>query len=305
VEQPAPALIEAVAVSKRFGDSVVLDRIDLALPRGETFVVIGGSGSGKSTLARILVGLERPTTGQVLLDGLDLARLHGRALAAQRDRMAMVFQRHALLDSLSVFDNVAFALREAKHELEVETRDRVMALLEELGIADAAEKLPAAISGGMAKRVAIARALVVDPEIVVYDEPTTGLDPPTARGVDLLIDRMRSERGVTSIVITHDMATAFGVADRVAVLDRGRFAWSGIPEEMEASPAPATLVEASGVDLDLLRVRRERPSADEVRARWHRTHVEAPRRPAEHRFWHLVESARHLVDPEFRHDEQR
>lgn len=265
-----PPLLEIRNVTKKYGGRTVLAGIDLVVERGETVVVIGGSGSGKSTLARLLVGLERPTSGHILVAGKDLVGMSERELARERERFAMVFQKYALLDSLSVYDNVAFPLREHGHLSDEEIDERVMAQLEALGVADAAKKLPAELSGGMAKRVGIARAMVMNPEILVYDEPTSGLDPVTSRVVDELIEEVRERSCVTSIVITHDMATAYGIADRVVLLHDGRIAIDGPPDVVLASDDARIqpFAESSGIDPARLVHRDRRSSPDEIRARW-------------------------------------
>ena len=217
-----PPLIVVDRLTKRYGDKVVLDDLSLEVERGETMVIIGGSGSGKTTLARHLVGLERPTSGRICVGGTDLASLSERDLITFRHRLSMVFQGGALLDSMSIYDNVAFPLREETSLDEADIRARVLHYLTELEIRDAADKLPEALSGGMIKRASLARALVLEPGILVYDEPTSGLDPLTSRVVNRLIDEMRARFLVTSVVITHDMATAFEVADHIAILAAGR-----------------------------------------------------------------------------------
>jgi len=231
-------LLEIRGLTKVYGDRAVLTGVDLAIERGETIVVLGGSGSGKSTLARVVIGLEPPTSGHIYLDGEDLTEMPDDRLRRARERFGMVFQKYALLDSLTVFENVAFPLKERGHVPKGEIRARVVPLLDALGIADAAEKLPGELSGGMAKRVGIARAMVMAPEILVYDEPTSGLDPVTSRVVDDLIEGVRERFGVTSIVITHDMATAYGIADRVVLLHGGRIALDGPPDEVFGSHDP-------------------------------------------------------------------
>jgi phospholipid/cholesterol/gamma-HCH transport system ATP-binding protein len=263
-------LVEVRGLVKRYGDKTVLDGIDLVIERGETIVLIGGSGSGKSTLARILVGLESPTSGEILVEGMPLHSMGRRALRAARARFGMVFQKHALLDSLTVFDNVAFPLREHEDLDANETDARVMAALEELGVAAAAHKLPGELSGGMAKRVAIARATVHEPEILVYDEPTSGLDPISSRTVDGLIERMREHHFVTSIVITHDMLTAYDVADRVVLLAGGRLLVDGPPEVVFRSHDNdiQPFAVSSGLDLSALGARAARKTAAEIRALW-------------------------------------
>lgn len=267
-----PPLVEVRHLTKRFGAKTVLDDLDLRVERGETIVVIGGSGSGKSTLARILVGLEAPTAGEILLDGVAIDGMSKSAQHAARARFGMVFQKPALLDSMTVFENVAFPLREHEHLDKAAVRARVMRALEELGVADAWEKLPGELSGGMAKRVAIARATVREPEILIYDEPTSGLDPISSRTVDGLIDRMREDHFVTSIVITHDMLTAYDVADRVVLLAGGKLVVDGAPELVfrrhggDIEP----FARSSGLDLASLGPRRQRPTAAEIRAAWAR-----------------------------------
>jgi phospholipid/cholesterol/gamma-HCH transport system ATP-binding protein len=277
-KRPEPPLIEVKGLTKRFGDRTVLDGLDLRIERGETIVMIGGSGSGKSTFARLLVGLDEPTAGKILIEGVDLSLLRENQRAAVRRRFAMVFQRHALLDSISVFDNVAFPLREETDMPEPEIRDRVIAALTELGVEAAAEKLPGELSGGMAKRVAIARATVIEPEILVYDEPTSGLDPITARTVDALIEATREQHLVTSLVITHDMATAYDVADRIVLLANGKVAANGSPDALFASHRSEILPFAisSGIDLQRLGPRKSRKTPSEIRQAWLAAHEKAP-----------------------------
>ncbi|MCW5812601.1 MAG: ABC transporter ATP-binding protein [Labilithrix sp.] len=263
-------LLEISGLVKRFGERTVLDGIDLVVERGETIVVLGGSGSGKSTLARVLVGLERATAGHILLEGRDLVGLGEHELAVERRRFGMVFQKYALLDSLTVFENVAFPLTEDQHLPAEEVRPRVMEQLEALGVAGAAELLPGELSGGMAKRVGIARAMVMRPEILVYDEPTSGLDPVTSRVVDGLIEDVRERFCVTSIVITHDMATAYGIADRVVLLHGGRIVLDGPPDHVLAldDPRIASFACSSGVEPARLQRRARRRSPADIRKLW-------------------------------------
>jgi phospholipid/cholesterol/gamma-HCH transport system ATP-binding protein len=277
----APPLIEVKGLVKRFGDKTVLDGVDLTIERGETVCVIGGSGSGKTTLARLVMGLDRPTAGRILLEGVDLASLPAEERVRARRRFAMVFQRSALLDSLTVFDNVAFPLREETDLDEDEVRGRVLAQLEELGVRQAAGQLPGELSGGMAKRVGIARAMVTGPEVLVYDEPTSGLDPVTSRVVDGLIERLRERFFVTSLVITHDMLTAFEVADRVVLLAGGRVTVTGAPEQVFRTHGGEVLPFAlsSGIDLERLAPRTSRKSPAEIRALRAAAHRRAPAGP--------------------------
>jgi phospholipid/cholesterol/gamma-HCH transport system ATP-binding protein len=253
---------------KRYGDKTVLDGVSLRIERGETLVVIGGSGAGKSTLVRHLIALERPTSGKIVVGGVDMASLNDFALAEARRRFGMVFQKYALFDSMSVYDNVAFPLREQTRMGEREIRDRVLTKLTELGIEHASKRMPAEISGGMAKRVGIARALVMEPEILIYDEPTSGLDPVTSRIVDALIEEMRERFAVTSVVITHDMASAFDIADRVALLVRGKVAVEGPPECVLASDSEDVrrFVDSSAIDPRRLERRNARKTPAQIRA---------------------------------------
>lgn len=287
VEQEHPLLVIEDLI-KRFDDHTVLDGINLTIHRGETVVIVGGSGSGKSTLARIVMGLEPATAGRIILDGVDLSTVSERERARARSRFAMVFQKYALLDSLSVFDNVAFPLRERHarhgepaHLSESEISERVMEQLRVLGLEAAAEKLPGELSGGMAKRVGIARAMVMNPEILVYDEPTSGLDPVTSRVVDDLIEEVRERFCVTSIVISHDMATAFGIADRVVLLHGGKVAVDGPPQVVltahDARMEPFAV--SSGIDPERIVPRAWRLSPREIRTKWrslHRASAESP-----------------------------
>lgn len=266
----APAERPQIVISnlvKRYGDKTVLDGVSLHIDRGETLVVIGGSGAGKSTLVRHLIALERPTAGQILVDGTDMAQLNDYELSKMRRRFGMVFQKYALFDSMTVYDNVAFPLREQTRLSEKVIRDKVMTKLTELGVDHAAPRTPAEISGGMAKRVGIARALVMEPEILIYDEPTSGLDPVTSRVVDALIEEMRERFGVTSVVITHDMASAFDIADRVALLVKGKVALEGPPEAVLRSDNADVrrFVTASAVDPQRLDNRRGRKTPTEIR----------------------------------------
>jgi phospholipid/cholesterol/gamma-HCH transport system ATP-binding protein len=263
-----PPLIVIEELVKRYGDKTVLDHVSLEVERGETLVIIGGSGAGKSTLVRLLIALERPTSGRILVDGIDVTQLDDYELSRVRRRFGMVFQKYALFDSMTVYDNVAFPLREQTKLGERAIREKVMTKLRELGIEHAAGKMPAEISGGMAKRVGIARALVMEPEILIYDEPTSGLDPVTSRAVDALIEEMRERFAVTSVVITHDMTSAFDIADRVAMLVRGKIVAEGTPEAVLRSDNldVQRFVSASGIDPHRLVARRERKSPEEIRA---------------------------------------
>ncbi|MAQ15724.1 MAG: ABC transporter ATP-binding protein [Sandaracinus sp.] len=246
-------------IEKTYGDHRVLKGVSFDILRRKTNVVIGPSGSGKSVLMRQLIRLEKPDAGKVLVDGVDFAQLDGMELERVRRRMGMVFQMSALFDSMSVFENVAFPLREHSSLSAKEIRERVMDRLEGLGIGHAAKKWPAELSGGMQRRVAVARATVLETDILIYDEPTTGLDPVTVRTVDELIMETEEKLGVTSIVISHDMASVFRIADRITFLNFGEVVASAAPRELlqELDPKTMDYVEASGVSEDILNARRK------------------------------------------------
>ena len=221
-------------VKKQFEDQEVLKGVTLTARRKETTVIIGGSGAGKTTLLRLIVSLERATSGQIWVDGEDITHLSERELNRVRRKFGMVYQYAALLDSISVFDNVAFPLVEHTKMHKKEIRERVMNKLEILGLDPkvVATKFPSELSGGMRKRVGLARALMLEPPILVYDEPTSGLDPLTSRLVDDLIEEMRERFGVTSIVISHDIASCFRIAHQAILLIEGRVEAAGPPDAL-------------------------------------------------------------------------
>ncbi|MBN1770142.1 MAG: ABC transporter ATP-binding protein [Deltaproteobacteria bacterium] len=247
--------IKVEDLHKAYGDNQVLRGVDLDLYRGRINVVIGGSGAGKTVLLRQLIALEKPDRGRILLDGDDIVPLDEVLLNRIRRRFGMVFQMSALFDSMSVFENVAFPLREHTRFGAKEIRKRVMAKLEVLGLEDAEARMPGEISGGMRKRVAVARALVLEPEILIYDEPTAGLDPVASRTVDDLVRETQQHFGGTSIVISHDMCTTFGVGQHVALLHEGRIRAAGLPADLLGSPDPVVqrFIAASGVTPTLRR----------------------------------------------------
>ncbi|HKZ06872.1 MAG TPA: ABC transporter ATP-binding protein [Methylomirabilota bacterium] len=231
----AAPIVEVNEVWKAFDDKPVLRGISLSLERGITLAVMGGSGSGKTVLLRTIDGLIAPDAGEVWLLGTRIDGLREEQLLPVRRRAGYVFQYAALFDSMTVFENVAFPLREHRRLSEGEITDRVHHFLRLVGLSDIDEVLPGQLSGGMRKRVGIARALVVEPEVVFFDEPTAGLDPTNARLVAELINELKKGVCDTSIVVTHDIELADGVADRMAILYQGRFAEVGTPAEIHRS----------------------------------------------------------------------
>ncbi|MBI4915925.1 MAG: ATP-binding cassette domain-containing protein [Acidobacteria bacterium] len=241
-------VVSVRGVHKAFDGKPVLRGVDLEVRRGETMVVLGGSGSGKSVLLKHLNGLLRPDRGEVAVLGCDVARLGEDALVPLRRRVSYVFQNSALFDSLSVGENVAFALREHERLDEAAIEARVGALLESVGLAGTERLFPAALSGGMRKRVALARGLALDPEVVLYDEPTAGLDPLTGAAITTLIKGIADGRGATSLVVTHDLAVARELDGRVALLRDGVFAFLGTLAEAAEQDGPVgEFVRAGGV----------------------------------------------------------
>ncbi|MBW2224369.1 MAG: ATP-binding cassette domain-containing protein [Deltaproteobacteria bacterium] len=220
-------------VHKTYGDHHVLNSVSLDIHRGKTNLIIGPSGSGKTVLMRQLIRLEKPDSGQLLVNGVDFAKLEGLDLASMRRTFGMVFQMSALFDSMTVFDNVAFPVREHTDLA-------------------ASQKLPSQLSGGMQKRVAVARAMILESEILIYDEPTTGLDPITTEMVDDLIVQAEEMFGITSIVISHDMASVVRIADHLSFLHQGQITATGTPQELLHSghPATAEFIRASRITLD-------------------------------------------------------
>lgn len=213
----------------------MLRRLDLAVERGETVAVMGMSGVGKSTLLKCVAGLIRPTSGQVLIGGIDIARMPESSLRSVRRTMGMVFQYAALFDSMSVYENIAFGLRRHTRMDDNQISEAVSARLALVGLTGAEQLMPSQLSGGMQKRVGLARALALDPEVLLYDEPTSGLDPVTGASIDELIVRMRDQLAVTSVVVSHDLASVTRVANRIAMLHQGRIVAMGTPEEMKDS----------------------------------------------------------------------
>ena len=230
--------IQVHDVTKRFGTQVVLDAIRLDVFKGETLVVMGGSGSGKSTLLRMMMGNIMPNGGEIIALGRNLSQMNEQQLADYRKSVGVLFQSGALYNSMTIADNVALPLREHS-ELPEETIQIVVKIkLELVGLREHADKMPSQISGGMKKRAGLARALALDPKILFYDEPSAGLDPVTSAEIDELIIDLNEKLGVTSVVVTHEMDSAFRVADRMVLLDRGKFIACGTPAEMKDSDNP-------------------------------------------------------------------
>ncbi|HTK90161.1 MAG TPA: ABC transporter ATP-binding protein [Verrucomicrobiae bacterium] len=231
-------MIKVVGVRRSFGQQEVLRGLDLEVASGEILVVIGRSGGGKSVLLKHLIGLLRPDSGHILVDDVDITRLGRNALDRIRERYGVVFQGGALFDSMSVYDNVAFPLREKTGLRAAEINQKVDEKLAQVGLEGMGAKNPAEISGGMRKRVAIARALVTEPEIVFFDEPTTGLDPILVNTIHHLIVELHRKFRFTAIVVSHEIPEIFQIADRVAMLHDGVIVDSGTPGAIQASPNP-------------------------------------------------------------------
>src|SRR5580693_3460989 len=230
---------QAIAVEnlhKSFGSQKVLNGISLAVRRGETLAVLGRSGTGKSVLLRIIIGLEKPDSGAVRINGQDITGLVLDQLGEIRMKMGFLFQHAALYDSLTVEENVAFPLQHHKREMsKSEQDDRINALLAEVGMENARGKMPSDISGGMQKRVGLARALALEPAILLLDEPTAGLDPISSSEIDDLVLKLQKEHQMASIVVTHDLHSAKTIADRLALLDKGEVVIEGSFEELQKS----------------------------------------------------------------------
>ena len=233
-----PPMISVQDLWKSFGDNHVLTGINLHIEEGRTCVILGGSGSGKTVLMKHMIGLLKPDKGKVIVDGEDIVPMDERDLERVRRKFGMVFQGAALFDSMTVYENVSFALREHTDLSEDEIRAKVREKLGIVGLQNVEDRYPAELSGGMRKRVGLARAIVLDPKIVLYDEPTTGLDPITTDYVDDMIVTAQRELQVTSVVISHDIASSFKVADKVAFLWQGKIVEEGTPEQMRDSRHP-------------------------------------------------------------------
>ena len=231
-------MIKLKNLSKYFGKLKVLEGVDLEVPDGESLAVIGPSGCGKSTLLRLLIRLEEPTSGSVTIDKMDISRLSEEGLINLRKNIGMIFQSSALFDSMNVFENVAFALRQHTRLSEREIARIVREKLKMVDLEGTQNVMPSDLSGGMQKRVSIARALAFDPKTILYDEPTTGLDPITSVNIENLMIKLSKELKVTSVIVTHVLQTVYRTADRIVMLHDGKFIQSGTPQETQRTTDP-------------------------------------------------------------------
>jgi len=232
-------VIKLVGVEKTLGGQPVLRGVDLDIPAGKLTTIIGGSGEGKSVLLKHVIGLMQPDRGEVWVDGIEISRLKGRALNDVRKKFAMLFQGAALFDSLTVFENVAFPLREKLRLAETEVVRRVEEKVEQVGLSGMGHKFPAELSGGMKKRVGLARALVMEPEIILFDEPTTGLDPLMANTIHDLIVGMHRTFGFTAVMVSHEIPEIFLISDWVAMLKDGKIAAMAPSADFQKTTDPA------------------------------------------------------------------
>lgn len=242
-------MISLRQLTMAFGSKVVLDELDLDVYKGETLAVIGPSGSGKSTVIKVLTGLLAPTSGSVQIEGQETSGFDDDAWDELRCHMGVVFQYSALFDFLSVGENVAFGLRQHFKLPEAEVQSRVAALLEMVGMPGTQSMMPAELSGGMKKRVGLARALAMQPQVVFYDEPTSGLDPVMTMTISRLIRKTQQTLDVTSVLVTHDMESAYFAADRIAMLYKGKIVQVGTPDEIKRSRNPIVHAFVNGLEL--------------------------------------------------------
>jgi phospholipid/cholesterol/gamma-HCH transport system ATP-binding protein len=231
-------MIQVIDVHRSFGSQQVLSGVNLRVHQGEILAIIGRSGSGKTVLLRLIIGLVRPNRGQILIEGTDITQLSGRRLDRVRERFGMLFQGGALFDSMTVFDNVAFPLREKTNLSSAEIAAQVQKMLENVGLGEMGYKFPAELSGGMKKRTALARALITNPSIILFDEPTTGLDPILGRAIHQLIQETHDAFEYTAVIVSHEIPEVFDIATRVAVIHEGRILAEGTPEMIVKSPDP-------------------------------------------------------------------
>ena len=234
----SPSIYRLIDVSKSYGPKRVLHRVSFDLPVGRSLVIMGRSGSGKSVILRLMDGLEKPDEGSILFDGTDITPLRERDLDPMRHRVSMLFQGGALFDSMTVFENLAFPLRRHSSLSPGEVLEKVRRTLQMVELEGIEERMPSALSGGMRKRAALARSLIMDPEVVLFDEPTTGLDPVTSATIAALMRDIQRRLRMTSVVVTHDIKSTFTVADRIAFLHEGKVLFYGTPDEARSSREP-------------------------------------------------------------------
>lgn len=234
-------MIKLIDVEKSFNGQVVLDRLNLEIPEGKISAVIGPSGEGKSVLIKHMIGLLKPDRGQVLVDGEDISVMGRRRLNQVREKFGMLFQGVALFDSMTVFENVAFPLEEKTRLSREEIRDRVHEALEHVGLRGVDDKYPDELSGGMKKRVGLARALLLNPRIILFDEPTTGLDPIICKAINRLIRDTHAKFGFTAVIVTHEVPEIFSLCHNVAMLLAGKVVAAGTPEEIQRSNDPRVI----------------------------------------------------------------
>ncbi len=230
------AVIQVKDFEKRFGKKLVHNGVTFDVIRGECLGLIGGSGAGKSLILRSMIGLERPDKGHVYVDGVDITGMSERELVGIRKKVAYVFQNGALFDSMSVYENLAYPLREHTKLSESEISKKIIDILQEFGLQGNEKTMPANLSGGMQKRVGLARSIIMQPSVVLYDEPTAGLDPYNTKRIQEMILTLKT-KGVTSVFVTHDMPSAFAVCDRIALLLDGKIQTIGTRQELESHPA--------------------------------------------------------------------
>ncbi len=231
-------MIKIIDVHKNFGEHTVLKGVHLEIKKGQIVALIGGSGKGKSVLLKSVIGLLKPDSGQVLIHQQDISRLSGKKLKKIKEQLGIVFQSAALFDSLTVFENIAFPLKEKTKLSFSQIKEKVAQELANVDLKGCEEKYPAQLSGGMKKRVALARCLVMDPEAILFDEPTTGLDPIITNTIHQLIKRLQQKRNLTALIVSHEIPTIFNIVDKVAMLHEGEILSVGTPEEFIASDNP-------------------------------------------------------------------
>jgi len=232
------SIIQFVDVVKFFGSQRVLNKVSFSIPTGKTTVIAGGSGQGKSVTLKLILGLLQAESGQILVDGKDITRMGRKEINRVRTEFGVLFQGAALLDSLTVFDNVSLPLVERTALGKAAVRERVMTTLEQLGLEGSEDKFPAQLSGGMKKRVGLARALQLQPKIMLFDEPTTGLDPEKSMEIYQLFHRTQQQFGYTSVIVSHDIPKIFNLADQVVILNHGKVSTFPTPEDIPRSQDP-------------------------------------------------------------------